>query len=298
MGDADDSYDWAAIGPFVRKVQAGYDLVMGNRFRGGISPGAMPALHRYLGNPVLSAVTRLAFGVNVGDVHCGMRAFTKEAFARMRPATPGMEFATEMVANAAHEGLRIAEIPTRLYPDKRGRPPHLRSFRDGWRHLRFILTYAPDYLYLAPGAILLGLGMLVQLLLVRGPITLGGTYFGIHYLALGAMLALVGFNVINLGVLAKAVMAQRYRELRSRTLALIARRFTLERGLVVGVALMAAGLAVDAAILGIRLAHPGESMGSTVHLAFVATTMVVLGLNLVFSSFLLAMVVLPARRQD
>ena len=298
MGDADDSYDWAAIGPFVRKVQAGYDLVMGNRFRGGISPGAMPLLHRYLGNPVLSAVTRLAFGAKVGDVHCGMRAFTKEAFARMRPATSGMEFATEMVANAAHERLRIAEIPTRLYPDKRGRPPHLRSFRDGWRHLRFILTYAPDYLYLAPGALLLALGMLVQLLLVRGPITLGGTYFGIHYLALGAMLSLVGFNVINLGVLAKAVMAQRYRGLRSRTLALITRRFTLERGLVVGVALMAAGLAVDAVILGIRLAHPGASMGSTVHLAFVATTMVVLGLNLVFTSFLLAMVVLPARRQD
>ena len=290
MGDADDSYDWAAIGPFVRKVQAGYDLVMGNRFRGGISPGAMPALHRYLGNPVLSAVTRLAFGVKVGDVHCGMRAFTKEAFARMRPATPGMEFATEMVANAAHERLRIAEIPTRLYPDKRGRPPHLRSFRDGWRHLRFILTYAPDYLYLAPGALLLALGVGLQLALIAGPVRIGPVSFGIHYLALGAMLALVGFNVINLGVLAKAVMQQRYRELKSRTLSLLSRRFSLEGGLIAGTLLILLGLATDGVILGLRLASPGEPMSGTVHLAFVATTMVVLGLNVLFNSFLLAMV--------
>jgi len=290
MGDADDSYDWAAIGPFVRKVQAGYDLVMGNRFRGGISPGAMPPLHRYLGNPMLSAVTRLAFGVKVGDVHCGMRAFTKEAFARMRPATPGMEFATEMVANAAHERLRIAEIPTRLYPDKRGRAPHLRSFRDGWRHLRFILTYAPDYLYLAPGALLLGVGLALQLLLVAGPVRIGSLAFGIHYLALGAMLALVGFNVINLGVLAKAVMQQRYRSLQSRTMSLLSRRFSLEGGLIAGTLLMLVGLATDGVILGMRLAWPGEPMYGTVHLAFVATTMVVLGLNVLFNSFLLAMV--------
>lgn len=290
MGDADDSYDWAAIAPFVHKVQEGFDLVIGNRFRGGIAPGAMPALHRYFGNPVLSAVTRLAFGVKVGDVHCGMRAFTREAFARMRPATPGMEFATEMVANAAHGGLRIAEIPTRLYPDKRGRPPHLRTFRDGWRHLRFILTYAPDYLYLAPGALLLAAGLALQLLLVGGPVRIGSVSFGIHYLALGAMLALVGFNVINLGVLAKAVMQQRYRELESRTLRLLSRRFSLEGGLVAGALLMLVGLATDGVILGMRFASPGEPMYGTVHLAFVASTMVVLGLNLLFNSFLLAMV--------
>src|SRR5262249_50814200 len=135
MADGDDSYDWASMEPFVRKVQEGYDLVVGNRFKGGILPGAMPALHRYLGNPVLSAFTRVAFGVRIGDVHCGMRAFTRAAFERMPVATPGMEFATEMIASAAHQGLRIAEVPTRLYPDKRGRAPHLRTFRDGWRHL-------------------------------------------------------------------------------------------------------------------------------------------------------------------
>jgi len=291
MGDGDDSYDWAAIAPFVHKVQEGYDLVIGNRFKGGILPGAMPPLHRYLGNPVLSAITRLAFGVNIGDVHCGMRAFTKEAFARLRMGTLGMEFATEMVANAAHQGLRITEVPTRLYPDKRGRPPHLRTFRDGWRHLRFILTHAPDYLYLGPGVLLLCSGLLLQLLLVRGPVELGGLYFGTHYLALGAMLALVGFNVINLGVLAKAVMARRYPALQSRMLALLAGRYTLEIGLVAGALMMLAGLAVDGSILVERLANPGVPMGSTVHLAFFASTIIGLGLNLLFSSFLLAMVI-------
>jgi glycosyltransferase involved in cell wall biosynthesis len=291
MGDGDDSYDWSAIGPFVRKIQEGHDLVIGNRFQGGILPGAMPPLHRYLGNPALSAVTRLAFGVKVGDVHCGMRAFTREAFGRLRMGTPGMEFATEMIASAAHQGLRIAEVPTRLHPDKRGRPPHLRTFRDGWRHLRFILTHAPDYLYLGPGALLLSAGLLLLLLLARGPVDLAGFRLGIHYLALGAMLALAGFNVINLGVLAKAVMAQRHPALKSRMLELLTGRYTLESGLIAGALLMLVGLAIDGVILASRLANPGEAMESTVHLAFVATTMVVLGLNLMFSSFLLAMLV-------
>lgn len=291
IGDGDDSYDWAAIAPFVRKIQDGYDLVIGNRFKGGILPGAMPPLHRYLGNPVLSAITRLAFGVKVGDVHCGMRAFTRDAFARLYMGTPGMEFATEMIANAAHQGLRVAEVPTRLYPDKRGRPPHLRTFRDGWRHLRFILTHAPDYLYLGPGALLLAGGLLLQLLLVRGPVELGGSNFGIHYLALGAMLTLVGFNVINLGVLAKAIMARRYPAMRSRMLSLLSGRYTLEVGLIIGAMLMLSGLLIDGAILASRLANPGAAMEATIHLAFVATTMVVLGLNLVFSSFLLAMLI-------
>ncbi|HZQ72373.1 MAG TPA: glycosyltransferase family 2 protein [Burkholderiales bacterium] len=290
MGDADDSYDWSDIGGFVRKVEEGFDLVVGNRFAGGIAAGAMPPLHRYVGNPVLSWVTRLAFGVKIGDVHCGMRAFTKSAFERMRTSAPGMEFATEMVANAAHHGLRIAEVPTRLYPDKRDRAPHLRTFRDGWRHLRFILTYAPDYLYLGPGALLLALGAALQAMLVAGPADLGGMHFGIHYLALGAMLSLVGFNVINLGVLAKAFMLQRYPQLQSRTLRLLTRRFSLEGGLLVGALLIVLGMAVDAVILGIRIAHPGQAMEGTVHLAFVATTAIVLGINLIFSSFLLAMV--------
>ena len=290
MGDADESYDWSAIAPFVEKLEQGYDLVVGNRFRGGILPGAMPALHRYLGNPILSWITRLAFRVDLGDVHCGMRAFTKKAFGDMKTATPGMEFATEMVANAARHGLRITEVPTRLYPDKRDRAPHLRSFRDGWRHLRFILTYAPDYLYLGPGILLLAAGMALELLLADGPVRIGRLYLGIHYLAFGAMLALVGFNVVNLGVLAKAFIAQRYPAHPSRTVAFLTRRFSLEGGLIAGAALILTGLVTDGTILARWLTSPGEAMESTIHLAFVATTLVVLGLNLLFSSFLLAMV--------
>jgi glycosyltransferase involved in cell wall biosynthesis len=295
MGDGDDSYDWGAIAPFVAKVREGYDLVGGNRFAGGIEPGAMPLLHRYVGTPLLSTLIRLAFGVRLGDVQCGMRAFTREAYARMRTAAPGMEFVAEMVIAAAHQGLRIAEVPTRLYPDKRGRAPHLRTFRDGWRNLRLILTHAPDYLYLVPGTLLLVTGLLLQGLLVLGPVNLWGRYFGIHYLALGAMLSLVGFNVLNLGVLAKAVMAQRFPGLRSRVLDLLTGRYTLEIGLIAGAVLMLLGIAVDAAILAERIARPGEAMQGTVHLAFVATTIVVLGLNLMFSAFLLAMMLARGR---
>ncbi len=289
MADADDSYDWAAIAPFVRKINEGYDLVMGNRRKGGIMPGAMPALHRYLGNPVLSAVARVAFDVPIGDFHCGMRAFTRQGYLRMKPRTHGMEFATEMVANAACQGLRIAEIPTILYPDKRGRPPHLRSFRDGWRHLRFILTYAPDYLYLVPGSALLALGLALQAALVAGPLNLGGHYFGVHFLSLGSMLALVGFNAISLGVVAKSYMSRRYEFLRSRVATWVRQSFRLEPWLLFGAALALAGIATDAAILAKWLEHGRGPMDDTVHLAFVAATAVVLGVNVLFTAFLLQM---------
>lgn len=290
MADADDSYDWSAITPLVRKIQEGYDLVMGNRFQGGIMAGAMPPLHRYLGNPVLSLIARIAFRTRIGDFHCGMRAFTRAAFERMQLKTTGMEFATEMVANASHQQLRIAEVPIVLYPDKRNRPPHLRSFRDGWRHLRFILTYAPDYLYLAPGALMLALGLLLEVLLSRGPVTLLGVYLGIHFLALGSLLTLAGFNVINLGVLAKTLMAQRYSGIKSRTVRIISQKFSLESGLITGVALTLAGTVMDVVIVAKWLAEFGAPMEATVHLAFVATTALVLGLNLICSAFLLNLI--------
>ncbi|MGQ0834041.1 MAG: glycosyltransferase family 2 protein [Gammaproteobacteria bacterium] len=291
MADGDDSYDWSAIAPFISKIREGHDLVIGNRFRGGIMPGAMPPLHRYLGNPALSWMARIAFRIDIGDFHCGMRAVTRTAFARLGLTSRGMEFATEMVANAACLGLDIAEIPTKLYPDKRGRPPHLRSFRDGWRHLRFILTYAPDYVYLAPGLALLAAGLLLQALLVRGPVVLGGFYVGIHFLALGSMLTLVGFNVLNLGVLAKTLMAQRYSGLRSLIVDWARHRFRLEWGLIAGAALVLAGLLVDIAIT-IEWLRSSGPMERTVHVAFVATSALVLGLNLMFTAFLLHMILL------
>lgn len=290
MADADDSYDWAAIGPFIAKIREGYDLVMGNRFSGRIMEGAMPQLHRYFGNPALSLFARIAFRIPVGDFHCGMRAFTRSAFERMQLQTRGMEFATEMVASASHQRLRVAEIPIVLYPDKRNRPPHLRSFRDGWRHLRFILTYAPDYLYLAPGIAALALGVALDVLLVRGPVIIGGAYIGIHFLALGSLLTLVGFNIINLGVLAKTLMAQRYSGIESRTVQLLKRRFSLDAGILSGLALAGLGATIDVLLATKWLSALGERMNDSVHLAFVASTAVALGINLTCSSFLLNMI--------
>lgn len=291
MGDADDSYDWAQIEGFVRKVQDGYDLVMGNRFLGGIMPGAMPPLHRYLGNPVLSTIARIAFRVPIGDFHCGMRAFSRAAYERMQPQTSGMEFATEMVANAAYQRLRVCEIPTTLHPDKRDRAPHLRSFRDGWRHLRFILTYTPDYLFFAPGLLMLGAGLLLLALLASGPVQLGGLRMGIHFVALGAMLALIGLNVINFGVLAKVLLARRYDRMHSRTVRWLLKRYTLEAGLVTGAALFAVGVGIDGWIFGKWLGAGRGPMEETVHLAFVGATSAVLGINIALGSFLLALIV-------
>ncbi|UCE30169.1 MAG: glycosyltransferase family 2 protein [Burkholderiales bacterium] len=287
MADSDDSYDWGALGPFVDKIREGYDLVMGNRFAGGIEDGAMPALHRYLGNPVLSLISRIAFRAPIGDFHCGMRAFTREAFRRMGLRSNGMEFATEMVAGSAYSGLRMAEIPIRLYPDNRGRPPHLRSFRDGWRHLRLIATYAPDHLYLWPGSVLFAAGIALMSLLLTGPFVHGELYLGIHFLVLGGLCALLGANVLLMGILAKAAVSVRYPALASPLLKRLKAGFTLERGLVLGGSMIVAGFVFDATLLARWIGSYGIPMDDTVHPAFVATITIVLGVNLVFGSFLM-----------
>jgi hypothetical protein len=289
MADADDSYDWLAMGDFVARIREGYDLVMGNRFAGGIEQGAMPALHRYLGNPVLSMLARIVHRAPVGDFHCGMRAFTKVAYERMRLRTTGMEFATEMVVNSVRAGLRVSEVPTKLRPDGRNRPPHLRSFRDGWRHLRFILTYAPNYLYLAPGGLMGVAGLVLVAMLARGPIVVGGQYLGVHFLALGCVLTLAGFNIIHLGVLAKVIAASQIASFDSRVSRWALNAFTLEGGLIVGAAMFLAGIGIDAWILWRWLEHHGGRQEETVHVAFAATLLIVLGINTVFSSFLLSM---------
>jgi glycosyltransferase involved in cell wall biosynthesis len=291
LADADDSYDWLGMQPFIERLAAGHDLVVGNRFKGGIGPGAMPPLHRYLGNPVLSWLARAIHRAPIGDFHCGMRGLRRDAYPQMRMRTPGMEFATEMIVNATVAGLRITEVPTTLVKDGRDRPPHLRSFRDGWRHLRFILTYAPDLLYFAPGAGLFLLGLALVTLLAGGPVNIAGHYVGIHFLALGSVLTLVGFNIMNLGVLAK-VIAMRLAPARpSRVARWATRAFSLEAGLVTGVLLALGGIALDSRLLYTWLHTPMQSMEATIHLGFVATLAIVLGVNLVFGSFLLAMLV-------
>jgi len=290
IADADDSYDWESLGDFVHKIEEGNDLVMGNRFRGGIEDGAMPWHHRYFGNPVLSFVARVVCRAPIGDFHCGMRAFTKSGFERMQLHTTGMEFASEMVISSARNGLRIAEIPTKLYPDKRTRPPHLRSFRDGWRHLKFILSYAPDHLLLAPGLTLFLPGLLLMMLLAAGPVTLGGFYVGAHFLALGCMLAMLGFNVLTLWLLGKRVVMRKHPRLSETRVGGFVQHLSLERQLIAGALLVLSGLGADAAMLLRWLAHPQLPMESTVHAAFVASSLVEMGLTLAFSAFIINLV--------
>jgi len=289
MADADDSYDWAVLGDFVRKIEEGHDLVMGNRFKGGIEPGAMPPLHRYLGNPVLSTLARVMYRIPINDFHCGMRAFTRESFDRMKVRAAGMEFATEMVVNASHAGLRIAEIPTRLYPDKRDRPPHLRSFRDGWRHLRFMLTYAPDWLYLVPGGLLFMLGLAGMGVLAAGPVVIGTFSLGIHFLALSSLLTLLGANIVGFGLLARLINAHRNPIREKSAFGRLLSWFTLERGLIIGGAFTIAGFFIDLWLLVEWVAKGFGEMAGTVHLAFVATTIMLLGVNAAFASFLFNM---------
>ncbi|MSX34697.1 MAG: glycosyltransferase, partial [Actinobacteria bacterium] len=173
MGDADDSYDLSNLGPFIEALRGGAELVMGNRFAGGIAPGAMPALHRYLGNPVLTAVGRVLFRSPVKDFHCGLRGFRRDAILELDLRTTGMEFASEMVVKATLNKLTIVEVPTTLSPDGRSRPPHLRTWRDGWRHLRFLLLYSPKWLFLYPGIVVFLLGLILGGALLRGPINVG-----------------------------------------------------------------------------------------------------------------------------
>jgi glycosyltransferase involved in cell wall biosynthesis len=291
MADSDDSYDWLELVPFVTALDEGNDLVVGNRFSGGIDPGAMPRLHRYLGNPVLSWLARRVHGAPVGDFHCGMRAFRRDAFPRMNVRTPGMEFATEMIVNSAKAGLRISEVPTRLRRDGRDRPPHLRSFRDGWRHLRFILTYGPNYLYLAPGGTCFIAGLAMVASLIRGPIIVSGHYFGIHFLALACALTLVGFNIVNYGILAKVVVLRRSSVTTSRVAQWAMSRFSLEGALIVGASLVLLGVGCDGWMLSQWLNSGGAPMESTVHAVFAATLAIVIGVNLSLGAFLLHMLV-------
>src|SRR2546426_1750304 len=180
MGDADGSYDFSSIGVFVNALREGNDFVMGNRFKGGIEPGAMPWKHRWIGTPVLSALARLFFRTPVGDVNCGLRALSKSAFMKLNLQTTGMEFASEMVVKASLHGLRIAEVPIVLRPDRRSRRPHLRSWRDGWRHLRFMLLFTPAWLFLIPGVLMVAVGLVVSAGFIPRPVQGGPPVFHIH----------------------------------------------------------------------------------------------------------------------
>ena len=241
MGDADDSYDFGEVPAFVAKLEEGHDLVMGSRFRGRIEPGAMPFLHRWLGNPVLSFLGRLFFRVPTSDFHCGIRAFRKEAVDRLGLRTTGMEFASEMVVKAALFGLRISEIPVTLRKDGRSRPPHLRTWRDGWRHLRFLLIYSPRWLYLWPGLCLALLGAALLAWLFPGPRHVGAATLDVHAMLGAAVMVLAGVEAVTFAVFAKVFAVTEGLLPEDPRVSRLFRVVTLEAGLVASAFLLAAG---------------------------------------------------------
>jgi glycosyltransferase involved in cell wall biosynthesis len=237
MGDADESYDFSALMPFVEKLREGYDLVMGNRFKGGIAPGAMKASHQYLGNPVLSGLGRLFFSIPIGDFHCGLRGFNRDRIRELGLSTTGMEFASEMVVRSALANYRMTEVPTTLSKDGRSRPPHLNTWRDGWRHLRFLLIYSPRWLFLYPGILLLALGLAGIVVLFPGDVKLGASTLGINTFIAACMTVLIGVQSITF-----AAVARRYATLRgllppSARYSTLLRTLTPERLLALGVVL-------------------------------------------------------------
>ena len=294
MGDADDSYDFSHLDRFLEKLRAGADLVMGNRFLGGINPGAMPTLHRYLGNPVLTALGRLFFRSPVGDFHCGLRAFRKDAFERMQLRSPGMEFASEMVVRATLLNMNVTEVPTTLSKDGRSRPPHLRTWRDGWRHLRFLLLYSPRYLFFVPGTTLLILGGLTFLALLFGPIRVGRVTFDVHTMLYGAFAMMVGFQAVVFATFAKVLGVTQGLLPPNATLDRMFKWFTLEIGVLVGSALTLVGIAILAAAVLIwqRLGFgPLTGPVTPVEMTRIVVPGLVcatLGIEIVFSSFFLS----------
>jgi len=242
MGDADCSYDFSRLDGFVARLREGADLVMGNRFQGGVASGAMPGLHRYLGNPVLSFVGRLFFRTHIGDFHCGLRGFNRRSVQGLGLITPGMEFASEMIAKAALSGLKIEEVPTTLRPDGRGRPSHLRTWRDGWRHLRFLLLFCPRWLFLYPGAALLAVGATGLAVGLWDPAAFAPLHLGIHTLLYLGGATILGVQFIMFALLTKwiAVLAGLMPE--PPWMTRWGSAFTIEKGLFIGLGLFGAGL--------------------------------------------------------
>lgn len=290
MGDADDSYDFSALDGFVEELRKGADLVMGNRFRGGIAPNAMPLLHRYLGNPVLSFLGRLLYRTHIGDFHCGLRGFSRQRILDLKLKSSGMEFASEMVMKACMSNYSVVEVSTTLMPDGRGRPPHLNTWRDGWRHLKLLLSYGPDHLFIAPALMLLCVGLVLLCALAGGPLQVAGIYLGAHFLALGSLLSLVGVNVLVFGLLAKLIAVKKIPSSSTPLTDYLLNKFKLEHGLILGLVPFFVGGVIDTALLYRWITHAGQAMDDTVHMAFFASSLIAIGFCLMLASFLLALV--------
>ncbi|HZT05371.1 MAG TPA: glycosyltransferase family 2 protein [Steroidobacteraceae bacterium] len=292
MGDADDSYDFSRLDAFLDSLRAGHTMVIGHRFRGGIRPGAMPWLHRYLGNPILSFLGRLFFSCSIGDFHCGLRGLDRAAALRLGLIAPGMEFASEMIVKAALARWRIAEVPTVLSPAGRSRPPHLRSWRDGWRHLRFLLMMSPRWLLLYPGAGLIFTGVAGELAILRGPVVVHGVGFDIHTMLYAAGATILGLQLVLFSLVARTVGVVKNLLPMTHNLARFLRLFTLERGVLLGTSLGISGLAL--AVYSVdswaRARLGALDPVAMMRVAIPSVTFILGGAEIVFASFLLGLI--------
>jgi glycosyltransferase involved in cell wall biosynthesis len=295
MGDADDSYDFSRLDAFIEQLRAGADLVMGNRFQGGIAPGAMPWLHRYIGNPVLSAIGRLFFGASIGDFHCGLRGFSRAAIVSLNLRTAGMEFASEMVVKATLAHLDVREVPTTLVKDGRSRPPHLRSIRDGWRHLRFLLLFSPRWLFLYPGITLLVVGLVIGAILLPGPVHFGRISIDIHTFLVAALCIIVGLQSISFAIIGRR-FASRYGFIpRSGSYDRLLEALTLERILLAALSLMLVG--IIALVWGVAEWAASDfgplDPSSTMRPVILSMTALVSGFQMMMSGFMSSMINIP-----
>lgn len=291
MLDADASYSLDDMGVFVSTLNEGYDLVIGNRFSGGISPGAMPLLHRYLGNPILSWLGRLLFKTPIGDFHCGLRAFRTDAIRKLNLKSTGMEFASEMIVKASLNGLKIAEVPTTLKPDGRSRAPHLRTWRDGWRHLVFLLAASPRWLFLYPGIFLSSLGALGTFLTIGGPIDVGQLQLDLNTFLFSIGLVLVGTQTVFFGILARIFSTNFGTLPASKSVNKFASKFSLERGIVIGILLLVISLICAVGLIG---QWSGNSLGgldkdSALRISGLVVLTSGVGIQTLFASFFASM---------
>ncbi len=300
MGDSDDSYDFSDLSQFVERLRAGNDLVMGNRFKGEIKPGAMPWKNRYIGNPVLSRIGQLLFPSHLGDFHCGIRGFSKDAFLRMDLRTTGMEFASEMVIKATQMKMRMDEVPTTLSPDGRSRPPHLRPYRDGWRHLRFMLLFSPNWLFLYPGLLLMAVTFILGVLLVAGPVNVAGHQLNVNTLIYCAFFLLIGFQSVMFALLSRIYAVQENLYPITDAYKSAFKHITLESGLIVGLTMSLAGfgLAVYTVFEWKQQRFGQLDLFHVARIVIPAATFLALGVEIMLFSFFLSTLGLSIRHYD
>lgn len=288
IGDSDGTYDFTLVPKFLELLRAGYDFVNGSRIKGEISEGAMPFLHRYLGVPFLSWFLNRLSHARLSDAHCGMRGFTRDAIQKMGLCMPGMEFASEIIMQAARSNLRVGELPI-PYRSRQG-SSKLRTFSDGWRHLRFMLLYSPTQLFLGPGLMALCLGLLMMIVLLPGRLELLGAAFDIHYMVVASLLALLGFQILNLGLYARMLAASRGILRDDRLFMWAERNFSLERGLAVGASVSGAGLALLVWVVFVWVSRD-FSFGTDFFLrpALLGLTLVTMGTQTIFGAFFLSL---------